>query len=162
MAPSGGGVRQGGGEWRTTQEAAWTLMGLTEVVRTKEKDTPEYQATVSLGDGKLFEQKFSGASMPGEKSEQHMKDLLATSAGWADEDGVLVSSQPLCWFGARSLLRPATLREIWEQVGRAREVVVYCPGTFSRVVGPLALLRRRKLAAVVVDAAATGDRTLAL
>ncbi|MBL8954458.1 MAG: alpha-2-macroglobulin [Myxococcaceae bacterium] len=75
------GVRQGDGEWRTTQEAAWTLMGLTEVVRTKEKDTPEYQAVVSLGDAKLFEQKFSGRSMTVEKRELPMKDLLAKAGG---------------------------------------------------------------------------------
>ncbi len=75
------GVRQGDGEWRTTQEAAWTLMGLTEVVRTKEKDTPEYQATVALGEAKLFEQKFSGRSMKVEDRSMTMQELLTKSGG---------------------------------------------------------------------------------
>jgi uncharacterized protein YfaS (alpha-2-macroglobulin family) len=75
------GVRQGDGEWRSTQEAAWTLMGLTEVVRTKEKDTPDYQATVALGEAKLFEQKFSGRSMKVEDRSMPMKELLEKSAG---------------------------------------------------------------------------------
>jgi len=74
-------VRQGDGQWRSTQEAAWSLMGLTEVLRTKEKDTPEYQATVSLGDAKLFEQKFSGRSMKVETRVTPMKELLEKSGG---------------------------------------------------------------------------------
>ena len=43
------GVRQGDGQWRTTQEAAWSLMGLTEVLRTKEKDTPDFKAIAHHG-----------------------------------------------------------------------------------------------------------------
>ena len=31
-------------------------MALTEVVRTKEKDTPDYKATVAMGAASLFEQ----------------------------------------------------------------------------------------------------------
>ncbi len=68
-------VRQGDGEWRSTQEAAWTLMGLTEVVRTKEKDTPEYLATVSLGEATLVEQKFSGRSMDVKSHSTPMSEL---------------------------------------------------------------------------------------
>ncbi|MBK7861550.1 MAG: alpha-2-macroglobulin [Archangiaceae bacterium] len=75
------GVRQGDGAWRSTQEAAWTLMGLTEVVRTKEKDTPDYQATVALGEATLFEQQFQGRSMKVEEKALPMAELLKKTNG---------------------------------------------------------------------------------
>lgn len=75
------GVRQGDGDWRTTQEAAWSLMGLTEVIRTKEKDTPDFQATLAMGAGELMSQAFKGRSMKTEVKTIPMKELLAKAGG---------------------------------------------------------------------------------
>jgi uncharacterized protein YfaS (alpha-2-macroglobulin family) len=74
-------VRQGDGQWRNTQEAAWTLMGLTEVVRTKEKDEPDFKATVALGAASLFEQDFKGRSMKVQEKSLPMSELLTKTQG---------------------------------------------------------------------------------
>jgi uncharacterized protein YfaS (alpha-2-macroglobulin family) len=50
------------GRYRTTQEAAFTLTALTDLVRIKEKATPNYTATVTLGGKKIVEKAFSGRS----------------------------------------------------------------------------------------------------
>ncbi len=55
------GVRQGG-KWRSTQEAAFSLMGLTELVRVKEKEDPDFVARVVLGDKSIAEERFAGRS----------------------------------------------------------------------------------------------------
>lgn len=70
-------VRQGDGAWRSTQEAAWSLMGLTEVLRTKEKDTPDFTAKVALGTTELVQQAFKGRSLGLQTKQISMKDLLA-------------------------------------------------------------------------------------
>lgn len=75
------GVRQGDGDWRTTQEAAWSLIGLTQVIRTKEKDTPDFKATLAMGTGELMSQAFKGRSMKTEVKTISMKDLIAKSQG---------------------------------------------------------------------------------
>ncbi|MGV3622647.1 MAG: alpha-2-macroglobulin family protein [Archangium sp.] len=74
-------VRQGDGEWRTTQEAAWSLIGLTQVLRTKEKDTPDYTASLIMGTGELMSQAFKGRSMKTEVKTIPMKELLSKSQG---------------------------------------------------------------------------------
>jgi uncharacterized protein YfaS (alpha-2-macroglobulin family) len=75
------GVRQGDGEWRTTQEAAWSLIGLTQVLRTKEKDTPDFKASLMMGAGELMTQALQGRSMDPKTTTIVMKDLLAKSGG---------------------------------------------------------------------------------
>lgn len=75
------GVRQGNGEWRSTQEAAFSLMALTEVLRTKEKDTPDYKARLALGAAPLMEQAFKGRSMKVELKAIPMAELLSKAAG---------------------------------------------------------------------------------
>jgi hypothetical protein len=74
-------VRQGNGEWRSTQEAAFSLMALTEVLRTKEKDTPDFTAKVSLGANALAEQPFKGRSLAVRSKLVPMKELLAKAGG---------------------------------------------------------------------------------
>lgn len=78
-----GGVRRGSGEWRSTQEAAWSLMGLTEVLRTKEKDAPDFTAAVAMGGGELLEERFSGRSLAVASQVVPMKELLAKAGGGA-------------------------------------------------------------------------------
>ncbi|MBL9038412.1 MAG: alpha-2-macroglobulin, partial [Archangium sp.] len=75
------GVRQGNGEWRSTQEAAFSLLGLTQVLRTKEKDTPDFMAKVALGAAELLAQPFKGRSMDPKQSTVPMKDLLGKPDG---------------------------------------------------------------------------------
>lgn len=75
------GVRQGDGEWRTTQEAAWSLIGLTQVLRTKEKDTPDFRASLVMGTGELMGMAFKGRSMKTETKTIGMKELLAQTQG---------------------------------------------------------------------------------
>lgn len=75
------GVRQGDGEWRSTQEAAWSLIGLTQVLRTKEKDTPDFRASLTMGAAELMGQAFKGRSMKPEVKTIAMKDLLAQAQG---------------------------------------------------------------------------------
>ncbi len=75
------GVRQGNGEWRSTQEAAFSLMALTEVVRTKEKDAPDFKAQVALGDASLAEETFQGRSLDVKTKPVPMSELLAKAGG---------------------------------------------------------------------------------
>jgi uncharacterized protein YfaS (alpha-2-macroglobulin family) len=58
-----GEVRKGTGRFRTTQEAAFALIGLTEVTRTREAATPDFTARVKLGATTLTEAGFHGRSM---------------------------------------------------------------------------------------------------
>jgi uncharacterized protein YfaS (alpha-2-macroglobulin family) len=75
------GVRRGNGEWRSTQEAAFSLMALTQVLRTKEKDTPDMTASVVLGAAPLFEQAFKGRSMEVVEKSMPMRELLTKTGG---------------------------------------------------------------------------------
>ncbi|GMU59923.1 MAG: hypothetical protein AMXMBFR34_16860 [Myxococcaceae bacterium] len=75
------GVRQGDGQWRSTQEAAFSLMALTEVLRTKEKETPDFKASVAMGAAPLLEEAFKGRSMVTKTKALSMKELLSKAAG---------------------------------------------------------------------------------
>jgi uncharacterized protein YfaS (alpha-2-macroglobulin family) len=74
-------VRQGNGEWRSTQEAAFSLMALTEVVRTKEKDAPDFKAQVALGDAALADETFQGRSLDVKTKPVPMSELIAKAGG---------------------------------------------------------------------------------
>ena len=78
-------VRQGDGRWRSTQEAAFSLMGLVQLVRTREKDAPSFAATVSLDGRTLFEQAFRGRSMEVVKKSLSMNELFAALDGKASK-----------------------------------------------------------------------------
>lgn len=69
------GVRQDG-RWRSTQEAAFSLMGLTEVVRVKEKDEPDFAARVALGGTTIAEERFAGRSTALVTKRIPMSELL--------------------------------------------------------------------------------------
>lgn len=77
------GVRRGDGTWRSTQEAAFSLMGLTEVLRTKEKETPEFVARVKLGENLLVEEKFSGRSMKVKSQSLGITEVAQKASGGA-------------------------------------------------------------------------------
>lgn len=79
-------VRQGDGAWRSTQEAAFSLLALTDVLRQKERDVPDFQATVALGGKELAARAFKGRSMRVETHALTMAELQAAAAG---QDGKL-------------------------------------------------------------------------
>ena len=69
------GVRKGG-EYRNTQEAAYALMGLAEVVRARERATPDFTGRVRLGDKEIAAQPFKGRSLAIATQQLAMKELL--------------------------------------------------------------------------------------
>ena len=58
-----GTARGEDGRWDTTQEAAWSLVALTELNRIKEREVPDFVAQVRLGGDTLVSQEFRGRSM---------------------------------------------------------------------------------------------------
>jgi alpha-2-macroglobulin len=68
-------ARQADGRFRNTQESAFTLMALTELVRVKEKDAPDFTAKVALGDRTVAEERFKGRSMDVRRVKLPMSDL---------------------------------------------------------------------------------------
>jgi uncharacterized protein YfaS (alpha-2-macroglobulin family) len=75
------GARQADGRWRSTQEAAFSLIGLVELLRTKEREAPSFAAAVSLGGRSLFKQVFRGRSMDVIKTSLPMDKLIAATDG---------------------------------------------------------------------------------
>jgi alpha-2-macroglobulin len=57
------GARGADGRYRTTQEAAFALMALTEVTRVKERETPDFVARVTLAGKELVSAPFRGRSL---------------------------------------------------------------------------------------------------
>ena len=56
-------ARQPDGRYRTTQESAFALMALTEVVRVREKDAPDFVGKVLLGGKQVADAEFRARSM---------------------------------------------------------------------------------------------------
>jgi alpha-2-macroglobulin len=69
------------GRWRTTQEAAFSLLGLTELVRVKEKETPDYIATVLLGDAAIATDDFRGRTTAVKSRSVPMAELMSKTGG---------------------------------------------------------------------------------
>jgi uncharacterized protein YfaS (alpha-2-macroglobulin family) len=65
-----------GGQYRSTQEAAYALMGLAEVVRVRERTAPDFVAKVLLGDKELVAQPFKGRSLEIVSKSVPMQQLL--------------------------------------------------------------------------------------
>ena len=65
-----------GGQYRSTQEAAYALMGLAEVVRVKERTAPDFVARVLLGDKEIASQPFKGRSLDIISKTVPMQQLL--------------------------------------------------------------------------------------
>ncbi|MFZ5471187.1 MAG: alpha-2-macroglobulin family protein [Myxococcota bacterium] len=75
------GVRQGDGQWRSTQEAAFSLMALTEVLRTKERDTPNFEAKLAMGGASLMSESFKGRSLEVKSKKLSIDELIEQAAG---------------------------------------------------------------------------------
>ncbi len=65
------------GQYRNTQEAAFVLMALTEVTRTKERNAPDFDATVSLGAAALVSEDFRGRNLDVVTTLLPMAEVLA-------------------------------------------------------------------------------------
>jgi uncharacterized protein YfaS (alpha-2-macroglobulin family) len=100
------GVRRGNGEWRNTQEAAFSLMALTEVLRSKERSVPHFDATVSMAGKPLVQQSFQGRSMASQDVQLPLAALQQKLAGTTgaqslvfkkEGDGVLYYSAKLTY-----------------------------------------------------------------
>jgi hypothetical protein len=63
------------GRYKTTQEAAFALMALTEVVRTREKDPPDFVGKVLIGGKQVAEAEFRGRSMEVRRTMLPMSQL---------------------------------------------------------------------------------------
>ncbi|HET8539946.1 MAG TPA: alpha-2-macroglobulin family protein [Anaeromyxobacter sp.] len=73
-------ARRGDGRFRSTQEAAYALMALSEVLRTKERDVPAFTARVTLGGKAVAEVPFQGRSTDVKVASLATRDLPASSA----------------------------------------------------------------------------------
>jgi alpha-2-macroglobulin len=65
-----------GGRWDDTQENAWALESLVEFYRKYESETPDFIATLRLGDQQLAQETFRGRSTEAQTHEWSMSDLL--------------------------------------------------------------------------------------
>jgi hypothetical protein len=63
------------GRYKTTQEAAFALMALTEVVRIREKDAPDFLGKVSVGGKQVAESEFHGRSLDVQRTVLPMSQL---------------------------------------------------------------------------------------
>jgi hypothetical protein len=68
-------VRRGDGRFRNTQEAAFALMALAEVVRTRERDVPDFTARATLGGKAVAETRFAGRTTDVRRTSLPMRDL---------------------------------------------------------------------------------------
>ncbi|AKU90473.1 Ig-like domain-containing alpha-2-macroglobulin family protein [Vulgatibacter incomptus] len=73
-------IRGRDGRYRNTQEAAFSLMALNEVSRTKEKEVPDFTGSVRLEGDELASVRFQGRSMQVEKAQVEMARLAAAGA----------------------------------------------------------------------------------
>jgi uncharacterized protein YfaS (alpha-2-macroglobulin family) len=73
------------GRYRTTQESAFALMALTEVVRTREKEAPDFVGKVLLGGTQVADSEFRGRSMEVRRTVVPMTQLPALGKAAAFE-----------------------------------------------------------------------------
>ncbi len=73
-------ARDRAGAYRNTQEAAFTLLALSELLATKEKDVPDFKATVSLERDTLVAEPFKGRSLEPVRRAVPIKGLLGKAA----------------------------------------------------------------------------------
>jgi alpha-2-macroglobulin len=70
-----------GGRYRNTQEAAYALMAVTELMRAKEREPPDFRARVSLGGKVVVDEAFTGRSLDLVSRRVPMRELGAGPAG---------------------------------------------------------------------------------
>lgn len=101
-------VRGSDGRYRSTQEAAFALMALTEVTRVKERDTPNFVARVTLDGKELASSSFHGRSLDVQHAVVPLQKLPKTTQQVALDfrrDG----SAGVLYYGALLRYAPATM-----------------------------------------------------
>jgi uncharacterized protein YfaS (alpha-2-macroglobulin family) len=68
--------RRKDGSWSSTQEAAFALMGLVDVLRQKEREEPDFVARTLFGSDAVLEKAFKGRSLKTESAHVSMEKLL--------------------------------------------------------------------------------------
>ena len=71
------------GRYRTTQEAAFALMAVSELVRAKEREAPDFTATVSLSGNTLITEDFRGRNLDAFTKSVPMAELLTKAQAGA-------------------------------------------------------------------------------
>ncbi len=102
------GVRGADGRYRTTQEAAFALMALTEVTRVKERDTPDFVGRVTLDKQDLVATPFRGRSLDVQRHSVPLPQLPRTGGPVALDfrrDG----RAGVLYYGALLRYAPATM-----------------------------------------------------
>ena len=74
-------IRQADGRFRTTQDAAFALMAMSEVVRAKEATPPSYHAVISVNGAPLVSEDFKGRSLDVVTKHITMADVVAKGSG---------------------------------------------------------------------------------
>jgi alpha-2-macroglobulin len=69
-------ARKKGGRWDDTQENAWALESLVDFYRKYESETPDFLATLNLGNETLTRQEFRGRSTEAKSQQWSMAELL--------------------------------------------------------------------------------------
>jgi len=69
-------ARRKDGSWNSTQEAAFALMGLVEVLRQKEREAPDFVGRALWAEGAVLEKTFKGRSLKAEHAHVPMEKLL--------------------------------------------------------------------------------------
>lgn len=69
-----------GGSWRTTQESAFALLAIDRYWKSQEKERPQFEAKVWVGDKPLLQHAFQGRSTKAVVSEVSMATLQANSS----------------------------------------------------------------------------------
>lgn len=102
--------RRKDGSWGSTQEAAFALMGLIDVLRQKEREEPDFIARTLLGDEAILEKVLKGRSLKAENIQIPMEKLL--------KSGVAGESKPLAFEkeGAGVLYYSALLKYMSKQL----------------------------------------------
>jgi uncharacterized protein YfaS (alpha-2-macroglobulin family) len=71
-------ARQTDGRFKNTQEAAFTLLAMAELTKTKERIAPDYAAQVKLGDRTVATAEFHGRSLDLKTAEVPIADVAAS------------------------------------------------------------------------------------
>ncbi len=102
------GVRGSDGRYRTTQEAAFALMALTEVTRVKERETPDFIGRVTLDGKQLAAAPFHGRSLEVQRASVPLPQL-PRSAGPVSFDFRRDGTAGVLYYGALLRYAPATM-----------------------------------------------------
>jgi hypothetical protein len=92
------GERLPSGEYRTTQEAGWTLLALADLAATRERVVPDFAARAALGGQEVATAEFRGRSLELVSKSVPMRELAA-----AGEAALVFSRQGagILYYGAR-------------------------------------------------------------